>query len=361
MPEKPKGAAADTVGFKPGFEGSKGQAYIVYGLRDATYARVLNPGEDKWRYVPVEGNDIQLPYGWEGYVEIPYDNLVMTYPETDQPTASIKDLDYTPMLYGYFTAIGGDAGPAYLDDVMFYNDIFDGDPAAFMPADWLDREGPAVGTINIVSDDTLSVEDIIDQINNSEEKVITASINGPEVLPKEIFAALKGKDKELVIDIKDGDTISYRWSINGMDVTDTSIDLETNILFNGSIFQDDIVEATAFDPAATLFLSTVAEQLPGKMRLSVAVSEDLGTKANVYLYDIDTEEVVTIAKEIGASESLLTFEIVKGGEYFISAESLAANTEVPPTGVNTALPIALVLFAVCSGAFAAFKKQRERV
>ncbi|MHB1454738.1 MAG: LPXTG cell wall anchor domain-containing protein [Saccharofermentanales bacterium] len=346
MPSRPTDAVSDLGGLKLGFEGSKGADYLVFGLADGSYTKILNAGEDQWRYIEVQGNDIFLPYDWEGYVQIPYSYLTITYPASP-PVASLKDSDFSPIIYGYVESVGGECGAFYVDDLMVYAPAYDTSSTAFMPSDWLSREGKIAGTINVPNASAISIEDILYDINNTDKQDIVISLDAPIEIPKAILAALQGKDKNLIMQVMDGETVLYSWSINGNDVTDISNDFEMNILINGSIFQDSITDLTKFIADDTMFISTVADTLPGKMTLSMFTAGKYVSKANVYRYDTDLEKIALIKEDAAVAEGFLSFELTMGGEYFISADTYALaepvsseeenENESPATGDNSVI------------------------
>lgn len=334
MPSKPSNAVSDRIGFKTGFEGPKGADYLVFGLADGNYVRILNASENQWRYVLVEGNDVYLPYDWEGYIQIPYSYLTITYPAAP-PVASLEDSDFSPIIYGYVEAVGGEYGAFYIDDIMAYAPSYDTSSTAFIPSDWLTRDGKIAGTLNIPTSSEISVEDILFDINNTDKTEILISVNSPVKVPKEILAALKGKDKNLVMQVMDGENVLYSWTINGNDVTDTSKDFEMNNLINGSIFQDKITDITKFIADNTLFITTVEDILPGKMTLRIFTGEKFETTANVFGYNTDEENVFLVKKDATVTNGYVSFEITKGGEYFLSASTYESSTPATPTTAAT--------------------------
>ena len=344
-PGKNATSATDTLGFKPGFEGNKGSDFAVLGLKDGSYVKVISGGETNWKYVAVNGVDIQLPYDWEGYIQLPFDSLVVTHPSPDFDV-SMADSSFSPAFYAYIEYIGGESGAAYLDDIMAYTRAFNTEATDFLPADWEDRECASVGTLTKPGSDEITIDKILDEINNTDNDIVITSTS-PYEISSVIFEALQGEDQNIIVEVTDGEKVLYSWTINGKDITNTEDDFETNILLNGSFFQDAIVELTGFDPFETTFITTVEDELPAEkaiLRIYTGLEDD--TEINAYLYDFLTEDAEVVKQGLTVEGGYVSFEITMGGEYFLSEGNYKiSDVKVPDTSDTTLLIFVTLLMA----------------
>lgn len=148
-----------------------------------------------------------------------------------------------------------------------------------------------------------------------------SSATSGTIVPKEKFEAIQGKDEVYLYEGTWGEEESYTLSFNGKDITEP---MEFNAALSNACTHQLEVDAAADQNAEYItFLHEGA--FPGKAAATITVSLSDGTY-RCYHYN-DTTATFDEIGSVNVVNSMVSFDVSEGGEYFITSGTAEVSTE----------------------------------
>ncbi len=206
-------------------------------------------------------------------------------------------------------------------------------------------------------------------------KVVTeVDAENPGTVEARVFAALKGVDKELVINANSAEGLAYSWYFNGLDITDDSIDVALKVTVNAG---NTAITDQLPDKDNSVIVSFEHQgKLPGKANVTVLVGEKYAGKTlYAYRYDAEKNQFVKMDPVAVDENGYAVLPITEGADYVLTVEKL--EQLVPPesdpdskpeeggenhqTGESAALPVAVLALGLAGGLSAYLLVRRKRL
>lgn len=181
-------------------------------------------------------------------------------------------------------------------------------------------------------------EDIIDQIIESDEKVVSIEVKNESLeVDKSIFEAIKGLDKTVSFTQEDGTV----WSFNGADIKDENLEDIGNIKISVSnVAEEENQEPiNNIDSKAKVIHFDYHGVLPGKASVKIKVDNPQDVKdkdLTFYYFNPETQKPEKIQGPLSVdNEGFVTVEIEHCSDYFLSEyDNLADAPEAINLTVN---------------------------
>lgn len=205
---------------------------------------------------------------------------------------------------------------------------------------------------------------IIKEIYNSKEDLkITINANGKSIILEELFKAIKGTKKQLIINYGENELIFCGNDIDTPKSIDVSI---STSLVNDSEELKELVN----DGIVVNFASN--GNLPGNATVKVKITDEMkekfgNKKINVYFYEDTQKGFNTIANEITAENGYYQFNISHNSKYILTTSDID-NKHILDVENNTVsnqksglsyLTIGLVVLVVVIGGILLYKNRKE--
>lgn len=191
---------------------------------------------------------------------------------------------------------------------------------------------------------------------------------GSDPIAAAVFEDAKGKNVDIIINVKDNGETAYTWKINGRDITDA-------LAFQPEIEIKDIADTDLSETASDAFYFETKQtgKFPGKAALTVDTSFNFFEDEDLWLYSMDSAGKLTLAADdlksgVSTSEIMLS----AAGSYVLSnveIDGAAApapggpddnNSDVADTGLNEiAGLLAVALFGIAGMTALLVKKSRK--
>ena len=175
-------------------------------------------------------------------------------------------------------------------------------------------------------------EDSIKAITESDGKSeITINATGNNIISKEIFNAIKGTNKKLIIKYNDNEFI-----FNGKDITDIK-DIDTKITIS-CISDDETFDIINNNGYIIKFANN--GKLPGKATIRLKTTEEMqeffgNNKIYLYYYDETNQKFTLISKTITSNNGYYEFTINHNSKYILTDNKIDSTTvEVDSNIVN---------------------------
>lgn len=164
--------------------------------------------------------------------------------------------------------------------------------------------------------------------NGTKTTTDSSSATGSAIVPKEKFEAIQGKDEVYLYEGTWGEEEPYTLSFNGKDITEP---MEFNAALNNICSHQLEVDAAADDNVEYItFMHNGA--FPGKAAATITVSLADGTY-NCYHYN-DMTATFDELGSVSVVNSMASFDVSEGGEYFITGGSAEVSTEAIEMAVD---------------------------
>ena len=181
---------------------------------------------------------------------------------------------------------------------------------------------------------------------------------GSNPISADVFEDAKGKNVNIIINVKDGGETVYTWTINGKDITNA-------VAFNPEIEVKDVADIALDEiaPDALYFETKQTGKLPGKASLKLDTSFNFFEGEDLWLYSVDTEGKLTFVAD-GMVSGMSTSEVtlIAAGSYVLNnvkidgaavptepgdTDSSNSNSDVTDTGLNDIVVLlAVALFGI---------------
>ncbi|WP_286906927.1 Ig-like domain-containing protein [Clostridium sp. UBA1652] len=185
--------------------------------------------------------------------------------------------------------------------------------------------------ITEINDET-KPEEIIDQIIESEEKVVSIEVKNESLeVDKSIFEAIKGLDKTVSFTQEDGTV----WSFNGADIKDENLEGIGNIKISvKNVAEEENQEPiNNIDAKAKVIHFDYHGVLPGKASVKVKVDNPqdvMGKDLTFYYFNPETQKPEKIQGPLSVdNDGFVTVEIEHCSDYFLSEYDNLADTPEP--------------------------------
>ena len=165
---------------------------------------------------------------------------------------------------------------------------------------------------------------IISEIYKAPEKAkITINADDNTIIKEEVFTAIKGKDKDLIINYKDNQLI-----FNGKDIVDSKtidVTLETEVISKDS----DIIKLV---PEGLIVKFADNGDLPGKAVIKLKETEELKDtikdNSYIYFYNEDSKNFCEVDSKVTKKDGYYEFTITHNSRYVIVNEKLDSSLVV---------------------------------
>lgn len=163
------------------------------------------------------------------------------------------------------------------------------------------------------------VNGIINQINQQTQPVIMDLAAAPiQVVASSILTALKDNpDRKLVIEC-----IGARVTITGSDLTESIKEGFYDFTINTSSQYEDEMMSKASDAQSFVFSTHQHGPWPANVEYAIDTGFITGTDVNIYRYDAEKDQYVTVAKNVAVNGGTVVFTDNQGGDYLITTANL---------------------------------------
>lgn len=147
---------------------------------------------------------------------------------------------------------------------------------------------------------------------------------------REIFTAIKGKEKTFTFVFADGDSSEiFKWSFHGTKITDENQTLDMGVTPGAG--NETVLGAVTEDVAKLDIHFNHSGSLPGEAAVTVSV-KDVFTEGSLYLYyyNAATGALELAAEGVTVEEGYATFPLTHCSDYILTAEML--RSLIPDTG-----------------------------
>lgn len=180
--------------------------------------------------------------------------------------------------------------------------------------------------------------DLLDQISKAPEDAVIVLNCSPSkpTLPKEVFDAVKGTDKQISLVSESG----IQWIFQRSDIVNESKDIDLNVqlsyITQGVSPDTEAIQGMVEDTNTVILQFPENGVLPGKAKIRVkvdyAMRKYLGMEEiYVYYFDNEAKELVPIAVSVTITpDYYIEFEIEHCSSYILTAGAVEAKASEPP-------------------------------
>lgn len=225
--------------------------------------------------------------------------------------------------------------------------------------------------VNTTGDSNKDIEIIKEAINNAQPQdkiIVNAKVN--PVIPKEIFATLKGADKNISF-VSESQGIKLIWTFNGKDVRDTTISLDLSL----NATSPNAAILSKIDKNAQVISFKYHGTLPAPMKVTIPIDTkkfDITKPIYFYYYNEATKKAELIGKGLTAYKNgdgyFVDVTIDHCSDYFLSASdntAISANVaKLVQTGsmidTNVLMGLGVLFIALGAVVFVVGKKNKKK-
>lgn len=165
---------------------------------------------------------------------------------------------------------------------------------------------------------TTTLVELIKVIDATTAKQVNVDIKDENtIITSEMISTIKKNSKNITVNYYKGDTVIYKWELNGSEFGDIS-SMDVGISFDTNN-KDKIASLTNY--ADNLYLNfTYSGDLPSETYVSINVSDKYkdGSILKLYYYDEDSEEITLVSDDLEVKNGYLKFNIKHCSEYILS-------------------------------------------
>jgi hypothetical protein len=204
-------------------------------------------------------------------------------------------------------------------------------------------QGSVVNGTVVIGENT-SWDWLIEQLRNTPDGgSVEINLNGSTVVPKEVFAAIAGRNVEIVVSVGEG----IRWRINGTSVSSDNVhDIDFGVALNTTVVPQNLVNKVAGGKTYIELSLNYSGEFGCEAYLELAVgAEYAGKYANLYYYNPTAGKMQL--QTAGKIESTGKVELLftHASDYVIVIDDKAATTVgVVRTGDEAPLAEVMMLF-----------------
>lgn len=192
----------------------------------------------------------------------------------------------------------------------------------------------AAETVTVEVENEFDVSSIESSVASNAETEMAATT--PTTLTSGVFSALQQSGNTLELDVvNSSNEMLYRWTFNGADITDTSKEVNLEIVTNGT--SDAISALVGSDYYPYILNFTNKGDLPGKASIQVYVGDMYADSQPLYLYlyNEESDELELISSDLVVAEGYVTFDTEKTGDMVLTISPVGGASNATTTTTST--------------------------
>ena len=192
----------------------------------------------------------------------------------------------------------------------------------------------AAETVTVEVQNEFDVSSIESSVAGNAETEMAATT--PTTLTSGVFSALQQSGNSLSLDVvNSSNEMLYRWTFNGADITDTSKEVNLEIVTNGT--SDAISALVGSDYYPYILNFTNKGDLPGKASIQVYVGDMYADSQPLYLYlyNEESDELELISSDLVVAQGYVTFDTEKTGDMVLTISPVGGASNATTTTTST--------------------------
>ena len=192
----------------------------------------------------------------------------------------------------------------------------------------------AAETVTVEVENEFDVSSIESSVAGNAETEMAATT--PTTLTSGVFSALQQSGNSLNLDVvNSSNEMLYRWTFNGADITDTSKEVNLEIVTNGT--SDAISALVGSDYYPYILNFTNKGDLPGKASIQVYVGDMYADSQPLYLYlyNEESDELELISSDLVVAQGYVTFDTEKTGDMVLTISPVGGASNATTTTTST--------------------------
>lgn len=189
-------------------------------------------------------------------------------------------------------------------------------------------------TVTVDVQNEFDVSSIESSVASNAETEMAATT--PTTLTSGVFSALQQSGNTLELDVvNSSNEMLYRWTFNGADITDTSKEVNLEIVTNGT--SDAISALVGSDYYPYILNFTNKGDLPGKASIQVYVGDMYADSQPLYLYlyNEESDELELISSDLVVAQGYVTFDTEKTGDMVLTISPVGGASNATTTTTST--------------------------
>lgn len=189
-------------------------------------------------------------------------------------------------------------------------------------------------TVTVDVQNEFDVSSIESSVASNAETEMAATT--PTTLTSGVFSALQQSGNSLELDVvNSSNEMLYRWTFNGADITDTSKEVNLEIVTNGT--SDAISALVGSDYYPYILNFTNKGDLPGKASIQVYVGDMYADSQPLYLYlyNEESDELELISSDLVVAQGYVTFDTEKTGDMVLTISPVGGASNATTTTTST--------------------------
>lgn len=192
----------------------------------------------------------------------------------------------------------------------------------------------AAETVTVEVQNEFDVSSIESSVASNAETEMAATT--PTTLTSGVFSALQQSGNTLSLDVvNSSNEMLYRWTFSGADITDTSKEVNLEIVTNGT--SDAISALVGSDYYPYILNFTNKGDLPGKASIQVYVGDMYADSQPLYLYlyNEESDELELISSDLVVAQGYVTFDTEKTGDMVLTISPVGGASNATTTTTST--------------------------
>lgn len=192
----------------------------------------------------------------------------------------------------------------------------------------------AAETVTVEVQNEFDVSSIESSVASNAETEMAATT--PTTLTSGVFSALQQSGNSLNLDVvNSSNEMLYRWTFSGADITDTSKEVNLEIVTNGT--SDAISALVGSDYYPYILNFTNKGDLPGKASIQVYVGDMYADSQPLYLYlyNEESDELELISSDLVVAQGYVTFDTEKTGDMVLTISPVGGASNATTTTTST--------------------------
>lgn len=192
----------------------------------------------------------------------------------------------------------------------------------------------AAETVTVEVENEFDVSSIESSVASNAETEMAATT--PTTLTSGAFSALQQSGNTLKLDVvNSSNEMLYRWTFSGADITDTSKEVNLEIVTNGT--SDAISALVGSDYYPYILNFTNKGDLPGKASIQVYVGDMYADSQPLYLYlyNEESDELELISSDLVVAQGYVTFDTEKTGDMVLTISPVGGASNATTTTTST--------------------------
>ena len=189
-------------------------------------------------------------------------------------------------------------------------------------------------TVTVDVQNEFDVSSIESSVASNAETEMAATT--PTTLTSGVFSALQQSGNTLELDVvNSSNEMLYRWTFSGADITDTSKEVNLEIVTNGT--SDAISALVGSDYYPYILNFTNKGDLPGKASIQVYVGDMYADSQPLYLYlyNEESDELELISSDLVVAQGYVTFDTEKTGDMVLTISPVGGASNATTTTTST--------------------------